>query len=350
MKIQPDLGALAPVLPRPPGAPKEMLSVFERDGRLVVRINYSSLDIIQTCPRKAQYVLKRKLRSSAEAPALVYGTALHKALEVFYSYSGKEREFPANFEKNAELIPSGVFPTEKHFLYDAVIAFCEKASALRALPESDKRSLSTGVWTLCHYFKTYLNDEYVIYSDDKGPVTERSFTLPLVPNNPLPGGVLIELFGQVDFILRHERTGAILPGDHKTTSILGTDFFNRLKPNHQYTGYVMGAQLLLGDPSIDSFLVNAIQVKPRPVTARGQPPHFTRQVTKRSAEDIEEFHDVVANAVASYLDWDAQGVWPLGPVGSCTTYGGCNFLDVCGSPKSIRENILSSKYTEGNVT
>ncbi len=345
--ITPDLTGLQPVLARPPGAPKEMLSVSERDGRLVVRINYSSLDIIQTCPRKAQYVLKRKLRSQAEAPALVYGTAIHKALEVFYSYSGKERELPRDFEKNADLIPSGVMPTEKHFLYDALAAFCANAEGLHALPEANERSLSAGIWTLCHYFKTYLNDEYVIYSDDKGPVTERSFTLPLQPDNPLPGGVLIELFGQVDFVLRHERTGVILPGDHKTTSRLGNEFFSRLKPNHQYTAYLLGAQQCLGLDT-DSFLVNGIQVKARPLTPRGGPPHFTRQITKRSPEDIAEFHDLMAEAVSNYLHWEASGIWPLGAVNSCNFYGGCTFQEICAAPQTIRENIIKAKFTEGN--
>jgi hypothetical protein len=329
---------------RPAGAPKEMLSVVRSpDGTPTkVRINYSSLDIIQSCPRKAWYLLKRGIRSQVESPATVYGTAIHKALEVFYSHPSAVRELPRDFLKHAELMAAGVPAPEEHFLYDAIQSFVRAAAPLATLPESDKRSLSTGVWTLWHYFQTYIKDEYVVHCDENGPITERLFSLPLCE----VGGICIELFGTIDCVLRHERTGVILPCDHKTSSVVGNDFYSRLKPNAQYTGYLLGAREVLGLDT-DSFLVNCIQVKPRPVTARGQPPHFPRQVTKRTEEDFAELRDMLAEAVANWLHWDATDVWPLGPVNSCTMYGGCSFLEVCAAPHSIRENILKAKFTEG---
>jgi hypothetical protein len=345
MYVKPDLTGIPVRIERPIATEaKEMLSVrYSASGTPeAVRINFSSLDIIQTCPRKAYYLLKRKLLSNVESPALTFGTAIHKALEVFYSMSPKERELPTNFTKNAELIPSGVIPTEKHFIYDALIQFCQKAEPLRGLPDSDKRSIANGVWILSHYFKSYINDEYMVYRDDKGPVTERTFTLPLHK----VGGVLIELHGTIDVVLENSKTGAILPADHKTSSIVGNDFYSRLRPNHQYTGYLMGAQQVLGLQT-DSFLVNCIQVKPKPVTSRGQPPHFPRQVTKRTKEDFEEFCDVLSEAVTNFLQWSATDIWPLGPVNACANYGGCSFLDICAAPKSLRENMLSVKFNSG---
>lgn len=348
MKVNPDLGDIAPVIMRSESGPvKEMLSVGRNASGQInkVRINFSSLDIIQTCPRKAQYLLREGYIGRAESPALTFGTAIHKALEIFYAYSPKERELPTNFAKHAELIPAGITPPEKHFIYDALTEFCNKAAPLTMLPDSDKRSIANGVWILTHYFKSYINDEYEVYRDDQGPVTERPFTLPISTSNP--GGILIELHGQIDVVLRNTKTGTILPADHKTSSIVGPDFYNRLKPNHQYTGYLLGAREVLGLDT-DSFLVNCIQVKPKPVTSRGQPPHFPRQVTKRTAEDFQEFYDVLAEAVTNYMQWDATGIWPLGPVNACTHYGGCQFLDVCAAPKSLRENMLNVKFMKGN--
>ncbi len=339
MKISPDLSQVSPIIAVEAG-PKEMLSVLPQpDGRTKVRINYSSLDIIQTCPRKAYYLLERKLIAKNESPATLYGKAIHGALEVFYSHSRRERTMPKNFLEHAELIPAGVAPPEGHFLYAAISRFCEIAAPLRALPDSDKRSLGTGIWTLFHYFKTYLEDPYVVFCDSAGPVTERRFSLPLLSRGLLD----IELFGTIDVVLKHEVTGVIIPTDHKTSSVVGADFYSRLKPNAQYTGYLLGAQAVLGLDT-DSFMVNAIQVKPRPVTARGMPPHFPRQITKRSPDDMQEFREQVYASVVSFLQWKETGIFPLGPVNSCASYGGCNFLEICSAPTLLRNAMIENKF------
>lgn len=344
MQVNPDLSRVSPHIERAEG-PKEMLSVSaHHGGRTKVRINYSSLDLIQTCPRKAYYLLERKLTTKSEPPATLYGKAIHAALEVFYSHPHRDRSMPRDFLEHAELIPAHVEPPEEHFLYSAVSKFCEVAGPLRALPESDKRSLGTGIWTLYHYFKMYLSDPYVVYADEAGPVTERRFSLPLVTTDSLE----IELFGTIDVVLKHETTGVIIPTDHKTSSIVGADFFNRLKPNAQYTGYLLGAQQVLGLET-DSFMVNCIQVKPKPTTSRGQPPNFPRQITKRSPADIEEFREQVLYSVMSFLEWRMADKWPLGPTNSCANYGGCQFLKVCGAPSVMRESIITNEFTDGRM-
>jgi hypothetical protein len=138
-------------------------------------------------------------------------------------------------------------------------------------------------------------------------------------------------------------SGQVLPGDHKTTSQVGTDFFNRLRPNHQYSAYVLGAQQVLGLQT-EEFMVNALQVKPKPLTARGTPPHFTRQITRRSAEDILEFKLAVQWAVSSYLNWSDANNWPIGNVDACASWGGCSFLEICSAPAQLRENLIEAKF------
>lgn len=320
---------------------KQMLTVTEDGGCRTVRINSSSLGIILSCPRKSYYLLHRNLRSKSESPALTFGTAIHKALEVFYSWPKAERSIPITFKETSNRMafaPVESWPTD-HFLYKAIAAFIQAGSSLQMLPDSDKRSIPNGIWLLQHYFETYINDPYVVYSDANGPVTERTFELPLMEHPRLK----IILFGTIDVVLRSELSGTILAADHKTSSVIGHDFFSRLKPNHQYTGYLMGAQQVLGLKT-DSFLVNALQVKPKPVTARGTGPHFTRQITTRTPEDIIEFKDTVQWAVSSFLAWRDTNQWPLGDVNACTQWGGCSFLEVCGAPQQLRNNLLEAKY------
>lgn len=310
---------------------KEMLSISGEK----IRINSSSLNLIQTCPRKAFYSLHEGYKSKAVSMPLVFGSAVHKAMEVFYSYSGKERELPADFESNVELMSQGDVPQEKHFIYDALFAFMKAGDELRLLPDTDKRSIASGLWMLSHYFQNYLHDKYVIYRDEHGPFTERSFSINLTET--------IELFGQIDFVFKDEVTGLLLPGDHKTSSRLGSEFFNRTKPNHQFTGYLYAAREAFGIDT-EFFLINGLMVKSRPLTARGSPPSFTRQITRRTKEDFEEFKDVVREAVGNYLRWMDWNRWPLGPVDACANYGGCQYLDVCSQSPEIRQNILDAHF------
>lgn len=335
--IKPDFSSISRI--NPSDKPKEMISVRQEGEQTVVKINSSSLSILQTCPRKSYYSLNQRWKSRLASPVLVYGSAIHKAMEIFYAYSGKERELPVNFEENIESMAHGDTPSEQHFFYDAISSFIGAAKLLSTLPDTDKRSISSGCWVLGNYFKTYLHDAYTIHSDSNGPIVERSFHIPYYEDSKLK----IELFGQIDFALRNELTNEILPGDHKTSSRMGSEFLNRIKPNHQYTGYLIGAHHTLG-VSGEHFLVNGIQVKARPLTARGGPPTFTRQITRRTQEDFQEFKEALVEAVRNYLRWEKEGTWPLGVVDACANYGGCQYLDVCSQPNELRQNILEAKF------
>ncbi len=341
MIVSPDFSEVKPTLTR--DKIKEMLTVRQTGAFREVRINSSSLSIILSCPRKAYYTLHRNLRSRSEAAALVFGSAIHKALEVFYSHPRTARTIPPRFKEISDLLAFNPDAAEEqtHFLYDAIKAFVAAAAPLAALPDGDKRSIPNGIWILQEYFKSYINDPYVIYRDENGPVTERTAEA-VLHEEP---GLRIILFGTIDAVLQHELNKNVLPTDHKTTSRLGSDFFNRLKPNHQYTGYLFLAQKVLGLET-DEFMVNGIEVKEKPKTARGKGVSFSRQPTKRNETDMQEFKDAVIWATKSYLQWADTNNWPIGNVDACTMWGGCNYLEVCSAPDKLRENLLDAKYYE----
>lgn len=339
--VSPDFSEVAPTIVREKA--KEMLTVTRNGAQTIVRINSSSLGIILSCPRKSYYTLHRGLKSRSEAPALLFGTAIHKALEVFYSHPRAERTIPVDFKQVSDLMAFEDWENKPlpsaHFLYQAIAAFVTAASLLKHLPSTDKRSIPNGIWILQEYFKSYINDPYIVARDENGPITERTAECVLHEDATLK----VIIFGTIDVILQNESTGMVLPADHKTSSVVGADFFNRLKPNHQYTGYLLLAQKVLGLKT-DEFLVNCLQVKPRPLTARGAGPHFTRQVTRRSEHDMAEFKDSVMEAVGNYLRWSASEKWPLGHVDACTMWGGCQFLEVCSAPSQLRENLVEAKF------
>lgn len=330
----------------PAAAPKEMISVSvdELTGKTKVKINSSSLGIIQECMRKAQYSLVEGWRASVESPATLFGRAMHKALEVFYLGHPEERVLPKY--EHLEMMAFGHQPpaTNNDLIYRAVSGFLDVAQPLAGLPESDKRSLQNGVWILSEYFKTFIDDPYTAYVDESGPFIERTFTYRFYEDDTL----IIDIFGTIDFIFKHLRSSDLIAGDHKTASFLnfgGQSYFDRERPNHQYTMYLLGVNRVYNLPITD-FMVNCLEVKAKPKTKGAKGVSFPRQITKRTEEDFEELREVVMDAVQRYLYATTNRIFPMGGVDACTKYGGCQFKEVCASPKSLRETLLRNKFRQ----
>lgn len=322
--------------------PKEMLSVgVTQDGRMLVRINSSSLVLAQSCWRKFDLTILRGLRPQLEPAATLFGSAIHKGLEVFYCGDRTERRIPSNYASIMQMIACGVWQEEwvVELFFRAARAFVLKAEPLSALPPENKRSIACGVWILQHYFQAYLTDPYTVLIDEKGPMVERSFTMRIHEDDKL----VIETFGQIDLIVRNEVTGTVLPADHKTTSQLGQSFYQRLKPNHQYTFYTWAARDVFGLDTT-SFLVNALQVKEKPKTSRGTPPDFARQITSRTPEDFEDLRHTLCLFVNQFLRLREEGYFPQSAPGPCSDYGGCSFLELCSAPSSLHPTIIKSRY------
>jgi hypothetical protein len=339
--VNPELGESSVVLPRV--APKEMLSHrVLPNGKTYTKVNSSSLGLSQECLRKAQYVIGEGWRSNAESPATLFGSAIHKALEIYYRGDREDRVLPRM--EHLEMMAYGHKPppTNNDLIYRAVQGFIDVAQPLSLLPAGDKRSIPNGIWILGDYFKTYQDDPYVAYVDKDGPFIERKFTYRL-HEDPQQ---IIDVFGTIDFVFRNVITGELIAGDHKTSSSLSfgdSSYFDRDRPNHQYTTYMLGAKRVFG-LDVENFMVNVIQVKPKPKTARGSGASFPRQLTKRTEEDFEELKEVYLKAAFDWRIAVETGVYPMGGVDACNKYGGCQFKQVCASPKAMRETILRNKF------
>lgn len=342
MEVELETGSL---LTQVSAEPKEMLSwSVNADGRKHFRINFSSLSIMQECQRKVQLSLVRRLRTNLESPATLFGSAIHKGLEVFYSAKRTERALPKRYAETMEMIGCGHWEAdwEEHTVFRSAHAFAKKAEPLKQLPDDNKRSVHTGVWMLRHYFETYLDDAYVIARDEDGPIVERKFTHRIHEDSDL----IVDLFGTIDAVMKNEASGKVLAADHKTSSRL-YDFYQMINPNHQYTGYLWAAREVLGLDT-DSFLVNALEVKPPPKTARGSKPNFARQVTTRGEDDFAELKDAILLEIMKFITNEKADTWPMSAPGPCSKYGGCTYLEVCSAPKSLRENVLKARYASPN--
>ncbi len=324
----------------PAGEKKQMLSVvrdIER-GVTVVKINYSSLDIIQTCMRKSYYSLHRELRSATEAPALVFGSAFHKAMDVWYRSPRSDRKQGSMFCDDSHALMLAGKPPLEHgncARCGAIYGFLELT--LGKLTDADKqRSPDNGINILNHYFDTYLDDPYEVLSDKDGPLAEREVSM-LVFSGKIHGQQTeIWLFGTIDQVLINRETREIIGCDHKTTSSLGKDFFNRIRPNFQYIGYWWLIRDVL-KIQISQFMVNGVQV-----ALTKQAVH--RQLTYVSDEDIHELYNAIIWNVTKQLECIDKGIWPMSTPSACCMWGGCNFKRICECPENVREAIIKAEF------
>jgi hypothetical protein len=317
---------------------KEMMSLsLGSNDQINVKINYSSLDILQSCLKKAEYYFVHNLRGDNHSPALIFGSAIHKAMEVWYS-SKLEHRHPHSVEcvdfqnsiENMGVVPPG---------HDAcarcatVYAFIDAARTL-GLPSCENpgaRTISKGVEILNAFCTERLHDDLSVVYDTHGPIIERYFEFPIAESKTAK----ITYFGTIDLVLKDEK-GRLYVCDHKTTQSFGKDFFNRISPNFQYTGYVLGAVQSLG-LDVSDFLVNGIQV------TKTLAPAFVRQTVTIGPEQFAELEAAVLFWVSSYAQCSQLNAFPQSCPNSCCMWGGCSYQDLCIAPLAVREKMIEER-------
>lgn len=284
---------------------KKMISI---DGD-TVSVNFSSLDMIQTCLRKAMYVLNEGLIK--DAPALNFGTAIHKAMESYYECQDDRLERALDSFKS-EWEGCGI-------------------------PDDDKRSYKNGVAILRAYAETYKDDPWVVYQDGKGKFIERDLEFPFATWE----GVKFNYHGRIDMALLNTNTGEIAITDHKTTSSLGNDFIKRAMMSTQFMGYLAGARAV-GVPS-NVFMTNGIGV------FKG-PKKFLRLFNEYNADRMVDFYDWAMHNTIRWLLANKTGAFPISAPGPCSQWGGCQFIEACSAPVAQREFILKGLYEKSQET
>lgn len=321
---------------------KEMLGLKRaQDGKLELRMNHSSYSLISLCKRKAHYALDLGLTSRNESPATLFGRAIHSALEVWYTASPDNRKRgSAACDDSFALMESGQAPTThgRCVRCSAAYAFLQIARPLEALDSSDKRSLRNGLTILDSYFDTYADDPFVILTDDVGPLCERMLTFTVAEDAELR----VVFFGTLDAVLQNTQTGQVILCDHKTTSALGQDFLQRIRPNWQYVSYVAAFRANYPQYDTRSFMSNGILVAK---TKTG----FARQFCQVDDGLISDWREAFLDLAHDWVrrSWKAErGPFPMNAPDPCTQWGGCQFRTICETPGQLRESVIKASYDD----
>jgi len=318
--------------------PKRMLEADRVGDQIVIAINYSSLELIQTCLRKAHYSLNRSLQMPTPSLPLAFGTAIHKALEIWYEAFLSTRTAMTTECHDAQQTYS---THDKCTRCAAISKFVAVYQEMVPDPPnaSEARSVENAVDILNAYFSYYLTnpDPYRVFEDHEGYFIERHFEFPIYEDKFLK----ILYHGTIDMVVQHTETKALYLVDHKTTYSLGKDFMNRHRPNFQLSGYCLGAKECFGIET-EYAIINGIQVAK-------YKRDFRRINTRRNETDFNELKIAVVHNVRKWIEACASRSFPMNTPNPCTFYGGCMYRSVCEVDEVIRENVIRSFYeTDGD--
>lgn len=271
------------------------------------------MSLLHHCERKAKYVLFDQAQSPP-SQAQQFGSLIHKALERYYSMAP---------ELHTDEVLVELWAQETSEYVDA---------------ENGLHTKAIGKKVLSNYAKVYANDPWVAVRDYSGlPFAETQFEFELEDCDDLA----VFLFGTIDLLVKNTQTGEYAVMDHKTGRSLGTEFMNRWKPNHQASAYILAAQQHYKLP-VNKMIINGLQIAKTVQQA-------ARVETYRDAAELEEFKTLALH-YAYKLERLAQGDLAI-PADSitCSSFGGCSFLNVCALTPALRETALANMKNNESV-
>ena len=358
----------------PSGSRRPLLTPLPEPGHFLMVIDNSSCEKFVTCPQSAYNYLVLGREGQTRSAALTFGGALHAGLEKFLEWQYFHAQ-PENQVSDNPAVSSDVqdLAIVKHF--------CENPLPLDIFP--DYRTVESCLEVMKHYrFQAQLPDyQWEILSDEKGPVVERAFELPLgvlevgaeidmpwlefaeltATGNSVTTGfparkkvfvshIHVAWSGRVDAIVHANGMARIC--DHKTAS--DKRYLNPQKYHlaNQTIGYVWAAKQLFPSLDVKGFLLNGIIFR-KPTGAgsifdkgpRGGEPalSFARYYYEYSDERLLWWANNALTIVSDFIHCLTRNEFPSHTAWCHGTYGPCPYLEVCeqDSP-AMREALINS--------
>jgi hypothetical protein len=285
-------------------------------GQVIIMDN-TRYETLTTCPMKYYLSYVRNFAKKEKSPALIFGTAIHKALEKWYK-TGSLWEaclsIDETFSEFAEEVEDGSYFNNS----------------------DDHRTSTRAKQVMTHYTERYREENFKIFEVNGEKLLETSFCIPLTKI----GDYEILYYGIIDAVI--EMDGEIFVMDHKTTYSLGGDFFDQFRINNQMPMYVLAVSKMLEKP-VYGVLINAIGVL-KTVNK------FERRLISYDYYKIQEAKEdllsIVEHQLIGYLE---KNVFPRHKTSCISKYGKCAFYEVCSAPYQVRESVLKTRYVPRKI-
>jgi hypothetical protein len=342
LDISLDLPSIQVIPPASPSAVKrEFLTLIpDSSNEYLLIIDNSAAEKVMMCPTMAMYYLYYRREGHARNAALVFGGAVHEGLEVLLR--GGDDVAVAN----------------------AITTFWSNNPP----PPDEYRTVQNAILVLKAYRqRTALPDyQWEIINDNKGPIIERAFELPLgvldvdselqLPEWPHPRRVSrihVAWAGRIDLVAF--ANGLARVGDHKTTSIAGDNFVQDFILSSQTQGYVWAARQIWPEIDIRGFVLNAIFLK-KPsagvgitsIGPRGGKPalDFFRAYYEYSQERLDEWAENALTIVEDFIHCLVRARFPMYTKQCFNKFGKCVYHDICtiDNPETRVRLLMSDAY------
>jgi hypothetical protein len=306
------------------------------DGCLFV--DNSMIELLTTCPRALQYNKLHQRIAAADKPSLSFGSAIHLALEYRYAQGGN------------------VDPYVEDEQIKVLSSFFEEHPA----PVDDWRNLNWSVELLKRYNERYRLEPFNLLTTSDGKVmVELPFALELYRHTDIGMVVPVMYSGRIDLPVLWDN--ALFVMDHKTTSMLGSQFFERAAMSAQQRGYCWAFEKLT-NRKVNGYCINAIRTKEPPqyifdaakAAPKGQSPDkwwsesFQREKFYVNDVQIEEWRQNTIELCEEMFWHYSRGVFPM-KTAWCCQFGRCQYYDVCTLPAESRGTMLDSGLYTNNT-
>lgn len=292
-----------------------------------IYIDYSIFSTLLTCEEKARLRYQEALTPLDEAPALGFGGAFHAGVDQWL---------------------------RTRTLQDARAAFLmevkRRGTILPISMEADeKRSIERGIYLLEAYVEKYEGETYRVMRrpDDGKPYVEIGFAVHIMDWKGRP----VHYTGKIDSLKESMVDGRPRIFECKTTARGLNWYLDQVRPNHQITGYYLGAKAMGLDPAgavWDCIFISDRKPDPRKggwmTFGIDIEKDFGRRETRRSEVDIDEFLTDLRYATTRWLTLQESKLprWSRNAPGACYMYGGCSYLEVCST--NLNPNVIRSKF------
>ncbi len=322
--------------------PKRPLLEHDQDHDYILRIDNTTLEVFQGCPRAAEkYCVDR--RQAIPSAALQFGGAVHVGIERLYRDGFASLSFA--IEAALENLDHLKFRDPDEWRTPVVLAdtlekyvehWTKHEDLCKPITVDDKKFIERP-------FSIVLGE---IQINDTLGYTEKQLTQQ-GEDVPLHVGKLTILWsGRID-IAAHYGDKHVYVVDHKTSSIGGAQFFKDFMLAQQMVGYNWALRKMLPGHKIVGTVVNAI-IQRRP-TKTGRALDFTRKVYFHTDWHIAEWEQDVMSQVATFVHSLVEGFFPKQTKQCFGKYGQCQYHNICTLPPNQRHFMQDSpEYT--NVT
>ena len=273
-------------------------------------LDNSMISDYRLCPRYFQYRHIEYLTLTDDAANFKtgYGTAIHAALEVWYSG-----------------IKDGIDPSDADLKEKSFDAFKESWNRYEGLDETFLRTMTRGLKIVMLYMNKFKSENFKVLHTEIGGAFE------------LDDFIIIF---KSDMVVEDE-SGDILVFETKTSAYRN---YLIVRPNSQIDTYISGIRAIKGLPVKGAILNQIYFRKGKKNETIVDTTEFVREQTNREDAELDEWREDTlywANNIRRSCDSNHFAKNP----NSCTAYGGCMFLQLCKvNNPSVRDSMKRDGY------